>query len=195
MSDVKLVYDAYGRPKPVKTEELFEYGLGEDAQPLASIDSSGVSYGNILSADGNGSTVWLPQNSFLQQSSLVRSDIESILAGNPFEIASAHSGKFIAPHMLTITCNGSVSYSGGGAIEIWYYNNAVPIGQLFDTYALTSYISSSKTAIMPLAGLNYGGNDLFNCSIKMKVSGSLAVTSAYASLMVNIGISYYLMNP
>ena len=34
MSDIKLVYDAYGRPKPVKTEELFEYGLGEDAQPL-----------------------------------------------------------------------------------------------------------------------------------------------------------------
>lgn len=33
MSNIKLVYDAFGRPHPVKEEEMFEYGLDIDGQP------------------------------------------------------------------------------------------------------------------------------------------------------------------
>ena len=34
MSDIKLVQDAYGRYKPVKAEDLFEYGIKPDGSTL-----------------------------------------------------------------------------------------------------------------------------------------------------------------
>lgn len=37
MSNIKIVNDAYGRPHPVKEEELFEYGIKPDGSTLGTV--------------------------------------------------------------------------------------------------------------------------------------------------------------
>lgn len=40
MSNIKIITDGFGRPKPVKEEELFEYGLDINGQPTGGGGSS-----------------------------------------------------------------------------------------------------------------------------------------------------------
>lgn len=56
MSNIKIVNDAYGRPHPVKEEQLFEYGIKPDGSTLGTVAGVGsqilqVISGSISSAE------------------------------------------------------------------------------------------------------------------------------------------------
>lgn len=51
MSNIKIVTDGFGRPKPVKEENLYEYGLGVDGEPLGGGESGPYHAAILLAAD------------------------------------------------------------------------------------------------------------------------------------------------
>lgn len=61
MSNIKIITDGFGRPKPVKEEELFEYGLAVDGQPIGGIPEI-ITGGDISGSIENVSVVGIHGN-------------------------------------------------------------------------------------------------------------------------------------
>lgn len=57
MSNIKIVNDAYGRPHPVKEEELFEYGIKPDGSTLGTAPSSASSI-RLVKIDIDPMAIW-----------------------------------------------------------------------------------------------------------------------------------------
>lgn len=132
MSNIKIVNDAYGRPHPVKEEQLFEYGIKPDGSTLgaaANIFPVKVVSGTITSAQllniGDTPVVLVPAPGAGKANVLVHFATRANLNITPYDsyinLFYDDGGSYIARYFAETQYNGTRWQS---PIGYYFYENA-----------------------------------------------------------------------